>query len=66
MEKMFLEGWMAKRKFTKDQIREMRAKLQGAEQALETALTRNFMKEDVFLLLSNAKDWIEDVEWIFR
>jgi hypothetical protein len=59
-------GDMSKRKLSKQESREVRAKLQGIVQVLEEALTDNFLKERIFQQVSDAKEWAEDLEWMFR
>lgn len=57
---------MSKRKLTKQEAREVRAKLQGIVQVLDDALEHNFLPERVFQQVYDAKDWAESLEWIFR
>lgn len=57
---------MSKRKLSKGESKEVRAKLQGIVQVLDDVLQRNFLHERIFQQVYDAKDWAEELEWIFR
>ena len=57
---------MSKRKLSKQEAREVRAKLNGIVAVLTDALEDSFLKERIFQQISDAKDWVEELEGIFR
>lgn len=57
---------MSKRKLSKQEAKEVRAKLSGIVAVLEDALENNFLKERVFQQVHDAREWAEELEWIFR